>query len=146
MFFRRVTWRVWAGVAVVLVSYVVLGLWFRNDGVFEEQLYRWGLVSLTFSPVILLGGYTVTGNKWWRNAVGTSLGLLAFGITWMAWPLAWTFLFWNGMLRPGWVAWTEVSGPAVISLAALWFTEVNIHLDFNDKKKINRMPDDSGGV
>lgn len=145
MFFRRVTWRLWAGLAIVCVSYVILGIWFKNDGGLEQPLFKWGLIALTFAPVLLLISYTASGNKWWKNEVGGSLGLLSFGLIWMAWPLAWTFVFWNGLLRPGWVAWTEVSGPAVIALAALWFTWVNVRLD-HDRRKRQRDSEDNGGV
>lgn len=126
---RRVTWRLWAGFAIVLSAYVVLGAWFRANGAMEQPLYKWGLFASTFAPVIMLAGYTVSGSKWWKNSVGSSLGVVAFAVTWMSWPLAWTFLFWNGVLKPGWVAWTEVSGPAAIALALLWFTWVNLRMD-----------------
>lgn len=134
MAFRKVTWYLWAGIGIVLTAYIVLGIWFRNYGSFENQLFKWGLIALTFAPVILMISYTFSGSKWWTNQVGSALALLSFGLTWMAWPLAWTFVFSKGVLLPGWVAWTEVSGPALIALAALWFTWVNIRLDRGRKR------------
>ena len=116
---RRVTWRSWAALAVTLAAYGGLGFWLSSNGTAEELLYKWGLLALTVAPVILMVIYTATGNKWWANDLGSALAVLAFGIAWTAWPLAYTFWFLGGVLTTSWLAWIEVSGPALVALAVL---------------------------
>ena len=116
---RRVTWRSWTVLAAILCAYVGLGFWLSGNGTAEEQLYRWGLTALTIAPVVLMSVYVATGNRFWTNDLGSALAVLAFGITWTAWPLAYTFWFLHGVLTASWLAWIEVSGPAVVALAIL---------------------------
>ena len=116
---RKVTWRSWAALAAGLAAYGVLGFWLSSNGTAEELLYKWGLLALTVAPVLFMAVYTATGNRWYRNDIGSALGVLALGITWTAWPLAYTFWFLGGMLTVSWLAWIEVSGPALVSLAVL---------------------------
>ena len=116
---RRTTWRFWAALAAGLGAYGVLGFWLSSNGTAEELLYKWGLLALTVAPVILVAVYVATGNRFWTNDVGSALAVLAFGITWTAWPLAYVFWFLGGMLTVSWLAWIEVSGPALVALAIL---------------------------
>jgi hypothetical protein len=116
---KQVTWRSWAVLAVLLGADVCLGFWLSGNGTVEELLYKWGLLALTVAPLLFMAVYTATGNKWWANDVGSALAVLAFGITWTAWPLAYVFWFLHGMLTVSWLAWIEVSGPALVSLAIL---------------------------
>lgn len=116
---RSVTWRSWAALAAALAAYGALGFWLSSNGTAEEELYKWGLLALTVTPVILIVIYAATGNKFWRNDLGSALAVLAFGITWTAWPLAYVFWFLHGMLTVSWLAWIEVSGPALVALAVL---------------------------
>lgn len=124
-----VTWRSWAVLAAGLVLYAALGWWWSGNGTMEEWLYRIGLTALTFAPVILIAVYTATGKKWWRNDLGSALAWLAGGITWLAWPLAYTFWFLGGMLTSSWLAWIEVSGPALVALAVLRLCWVFLRID-----------------
>ena len=130
---RTVTWRSWTALAVILGAYVGLGFWLSGNGTAEELLYKWGLLALTVAPLLLLAIYTASGNKFWRNDVGSALAVLAFGITWTAWPLAYVFWFLHGMLTVSWLAWIEVSGPALVALAILrlCFVFLRIHRDGN---------------
>ena len=116
---RRVTWRSWAVLATLLALYTGCGFWLSSSGTAEYQLFKWGLTVLTFAPLILMSVYAATGNRFWANDLGSIIAVLAFGLTWMAWPLAYTFWFLHGRLRTSWLGWIEVSGPAVIGLAVL---------------------------
>ena len=130
---RRVTWRAWVIALGLAAGYGVLGFWLNTDDAVEYNLYKWGLTALTFLPLILMAIYTFTGNKWWANDLGTALGWLSAGITWTAWPLAYTFWFLHGSLSPSWVGWCEVSGPGVVSLAIarLCYVFLRYHRDGN---------------
>jgi hypothetical protein len=116
---KRVTWRSWAAFTAALGAYVALGFWLSSNGTAEYQLYKWGLTALTFAPVILVAIYVASGSRFWANDIGSALAVLAFGLTWTAWPLAFTFWFLGGMLRTSWLGWIEVSGPALVALAVL---------------------------
>lgn len=116
---RRVTWRFWMTFAVLLGAYIGLGVWFAGNSAVEVPLYKWGMTFLTFAPLLLMGIYTATGNKWWKNDLGSALAWLAGGITWMIWPFAYALWFHNGAVEAPWLVWIEVSGPAVIALAIL---------------------------
>lgn len=116
---RAVTWRSWAAIAAILCAYIGLGFWFSSNGTAEELLYKWGLTALAVAPVVLMSVYLASGNRFWRNDVGAAIAVLSFGLTWTAWPLAYTFWFLHGMLTTSWLAWIEVSGPALIALAVL---------------------------
>lgn len=132
---RAVTWRSWTVLAAVLAAYIGLGFWLSSNGAAEENLYKWGLTALTLAPVILMAVYTATGNKWHRNDVGSALAVLSFGLTWTAWPLAYTFWFLHGMLTTSWLAWVEVSGPALIAMAVLrlCYVFLRYHRDGNEE-------------
>jgi hypothetical protein len=134
---RQVTWRSWAALAIALGTYVGLGFWLSSSGTAEELLYKWGLLALTVTPLLLTAIYTFTGNRWWANDIGSALVVLALGITWTAWPLAYTFWFLHGMLTVSWLAWIEVSGPALVSLAILRLCYVfaRIHRDGRGSNK-----------
>ncbi len=130
---KQVTWRAWVALIATLAAYGVLGFWLSSSGTAEELLYKWGLLALTVAPLLFMAVYTATGNKWYRNDIGSALAVLAFGITWTAWPLAYVFWFLNGMLTVSWLAWIEVSGPALVALAVLRLCYVfaRIHRDGN---------------
>ena len=116
---KRITWRSWAVIAAVLGAYTALGLLLGGDGAVEEALYKWGLLGASIAPFVLTGVYAATGNKFWRNDVGSAIVQVKLCIVLFAAPLAWVFFFQGGMLKPGFVAWAEVSAPALVTLALL---------------------------
>ena len=134
---RSVTWRSWVALAVFLAVVIGSGFWLNGNGTADYDLYKWGLTALTFAPSVLMTVYTAMGNKWWRNDLGSALAWLSGGITWMAWPLAYTFWFLHGSLGPSWVGWCEVSGPAVVTLAVLrlCFVFLRYHRDGSGSEK-----------
>lgn len=130
---RKVTWRPWAALAAALGAYGVLGFWLSSNGTAQYQLYKWGLTVLTFAPLVLMGAYVVRGNKFWRNDLGGVVAVISGGITWTAWPLAYTFWFLNGDLRTSWLGWIEVSGPALVALAVLGLCFVFLRGDHDER-------------
>src|SRR5487761_178061 len=116
---HEVTWRSWAALSVFIAAYIALGFWLSSNGTVEYNMYKYGLASLVLTPLILIGVYTAKGSKWWTNNVGSALVQLALGLSWTAWPLAYTFWFTHGVLSNTFVAWCEVSGPPFISLVIL---------------------------
>lgn len=130
---RRVTWRSWATLAAALTADVVLGFWLSGNGTVEEDLYRWGLTVLTFAPAVLVAAYAASGHKFWRTDVGSAFVWLAGAITWLAWPLAYTFWVLHGILGPSWLAWIEVSGPALVALSVLWLCFVFLRGDRDER-------------
>jgi hypothetical protein len=116
---RRVTWRSWAVIAAALGTYTALGLLLGGNGAVEGALYKWGLLGASLAPLLLILVYTITGNRWYGNDVGSAIVQVKLCIILFAAPLAWVFFFQGGMLRPGFVAWAEVSAPALVTLALL---------------------------
>jgi hypothetical protein len=116
---KRITWRSWAVIAVILGTYTTLGLWLGGNGIVEEALYKWGLLGASIAPLLLVAVYSLTGNRWYSNDVGSAIVQIKMCIVLFAAPLAWVFFFQQGMLRPGFLAWAEVSAPALVTLALL---------------------------
>jgi hypothetical protein len=131
---RRVTWRSWAVIAAALGTYTALGLLLGGNGAVEGALYKWGLLGASLAPLLLILVYTITGNRWYGNDVGSAIVQVKLCIILFAAPLAWVFFFQGGMLRPGFVAWAEVSAPALVTLALLRLCWVfwRVHRDGND--------------
>lgn len=113
---RKVTWRSWVALAAGLGIYGALGWWWSSNGTVEEWLYRIGLTAATVLPLAFTAVYTAKA-RWWENAIGTALVLAALSIVPTAAPLAYVFWFNGGMLTSSWLAWLEVSGPALSALA-----------------------------
>jgi hypothetical protein len=130
---RRVTWRSWAVIAAALGTYTALGLLLGGNGAVEGALYKWGLLGASLAPLLLILVYTITGNRWYGNDVGSAIVQVKLCIILFAAPLAWVFFFQGGMLRPGFVAWAEVSAPALVTLALLRLCYVfwRVHRDGN---------------
>lgn len=116
---RRVTWRSWAGLALVLGAYVGAGFWLGHDAAIEEMVYKWGLLAASVAPFALVAVYAASGNKFWRNNVGTALVQAALCMVPVAGPLAYVFWVDNGLLTSSLLAWIEVSGPVLSALALL---------------------------
>jgi hypothetical protein len=130
---KAVTWRSWAALAVLLGTYTALGLWLGGNGAVEEALYKWGLLGASLAPLLLIAVYTASGNRWYANDIGSAIVQIKLCIVLFAAPLAWVFFFQSGMLRPGFLAWAEVSAPALVTLALLRLCWVflRVHRDGN---------------
>lgn len=114
---RRPGWRLWAGIAAGACAYAGAGYWLSGNGTAEEWLYRAGLTAATVLPVLFTAVYTATGAQWWRDDIGTSIVLAALSVVPTAAPLAYVFWCNGGVLTSSWLAWLEVSGPALTALA-----------------------------
>lgn len=125
---KKLTWRFYALVFTLLGGYAALGYWWSSNGTVEAELYKWGLLAATFTPLLFVGVYTWTRNQWWRTDVGTSLVFLPLALIPIAGPLAWVFWFNHGELTTSWLAWLEVSGPALASLVLLWRSYVWVRI------------------
>lgn len=124
MRFKGVTWRNWSVVLSGMAVYGVLGYWLAMNGTAEEWIYRIGLTVAAAVPLAFVGIYTyfgltaeAPGAKWWKSELGSAFVLAALSLIPITWPLAWVFWFQGGVLTSSWLAWLEVSGPAVTSLA-----------------------------
>jgi hypothetical protein len=130
---RRVTWRSWAALAGLLGAYVGTGFWLGSNGTVEEVVYKWGLLAASIAPFALIAVYSASGNRWWKNDVGSAIVQIKLCVALLVIPLTWVFWADGGMLRPGWLAWAEVSAPALVALALLRLCWVfwRIHRDGN---------------
>jgi hypothetical protein len=134
---RRVTWRSWAVPAVLFAAYIVLGLCWTPHGSSLEWIFKTGTLGATFAPILLIGIYTASGNRFWENDVGLTLVQLALGIAIIAGPLAWSAWLDNGSITGGMVAWLEIAGPVLVTLAILrlCFVFLRVHRDGNGNRE-----------
>jgi len=117
---KQVTWRSSVLVPGVLFAvYIVLGLTWTPRGSALEWIFKAGTLGASFAPLLLAGIYTVTGNAWWRTDVGAALVQLALSIVIIAGPLAWASWLDGGSITGGMVAWMEIAGPVLVTLAIL---------------------------
>jgi hypothetical protein len=109
---RKVTWRFWTALAVMLGTYAVLGFFFaRNDRV-DADIYTWGLVAAALMPLAFAGvTWSVTRGHWKENDLGLNLVMLQLGNVPMAGILAYVFLFQHGILTATNEAWIEIGSP-----------------------------------
>ena len=116
---RSVTWRSWAPPGALLAVFILLGLTWNPGGSVDIWIFKTGTAGAAVAPLLLTGIYTATGNKWWRNDLGTALvqSLLSFII--IVGPLAWAAWRDNGSITGGMVAWLEIAGPVLVTLAIL---------------------------
>ncbi len=115
----RVTWRAWAVPSALFAVYIVLGLTWTPHGSVLEWIFKTGALGATFAPILLVAIYTASGNKWYTNDVGLALVQLALSIAIIAGPLAWASWLDNGSITGGMVAWLEIAGPVLVTLAIL---------------------------
>ena len=116
---KKVSWRSWGVPGLLFAFYVILGfIWFPK-GSAVEWIFKIGTLGATFAPLALIGIYTATGNKWWANNIGTALVQLALSIPVITGPLAWSAWLDNGSITGGEVAWLEIAGPVLVTLAIL---------------------------
>lgn len=118
---KRVTWRSWTGLVAVLGAYIGLGFAYGGSGHgnVEAGIYKWGLLAATFAPLVFVAVYTLSGARWWRNDLGSALVKSALCMIPIAGPLAYVLWVDHGMLTTSLLAWIEVSGPVLSTLAML---------------------------
>ena len=116
---KKVSWRSWAGPGLLFAIYFILGFFWFPKGSSVEWIFKVGTLGATFAPLALIGIYTATGNKWWANNIGTALVQLALSIPVITGPLAWSAWLDNGSITGGEVAWLEIAGPVLVTLAIL---------------------------
>jgi hypothetical protein len=124
---KRVTWRSWAVPGVLFAVYIVLGLTWTPGGSALEWTYKAGTLGATLAPLLLVAVYSASA-KWWRNDVGMALVQLALSITVIAAPLAWASWLDHGSITGGMVAWLEIAGPVLVTLAILRICSVFIRI------------------
>ena len=115
----RVTWRSWAGLGILFAIYLALGLTWTPNGSAVEWIYKIGTLGATFTPLLLVAIYAASGNRFWENDVGSALVQLALSIAIIAGPLAWASWLDDGSITGGMVAWLEIAGPVLVTLAIL---------------------------
>jgi hypothetical protein len=123
---NRVRNSTWGLILGLIGLYIALGVWLADEGTVEGWIYRVGLTTAAAVPLIFVGVYTWFGlhsarvaAKWWKTSLGSALVIAALSLVPIAWPLAWVFWFDHGELYQSWLAWVEVSGPCVSTLAWL---------------------------
>lgn len=153
MLYRRLTWRFWAAIGTLAVLYAILGFPLGHDGTVEEWVYRIGLTAASAAVLVFVGVYTVLGlrsdlpsAKWWRTTMGSIVVAGAFSLLPTTAPLAWTFWVDNGILTPSWLAWAEVSGPALSGLVWLLASAFWIKASAADTTVRQADPQDGSGA
>lgn len=128
---KRVTWRSWAVPSALFAVYIALGLTWTPSGSALEWIYKTGTLGATFAPLLLVAIYGASGNRFWENDVGLALVQLALSIPIIAGPLAWSAWLDKGSITGGMVAWLEIAGPVLVTLAILrlCFVFLRIHRD-----------------
>ena len=115
---NRVTWRAWAVPAALFGAYIILGLTWTPHGSALEWIFKTGTLGATFTPVMLVGIYSAAA-KWWQNDVGLALVQLALGISIIAGAARLVGVAGRGSITGGMVAWLEIAGPVLVTLAIL---------------------------
>lgn len=128
---KRVTWRYWAVPGVLFAAYLALGLTWAPSGGAETWIFKTGTLGATFAPLLLIAIYQASGNRWWANDVGSALVQLALSIVIISGPLAWASWLDHGSITGGMVAWLEIAGPVLVTLAILrlCYVFLRIHRD-----------------
>ena len=128
---KPVTWRSWGTLSVLFAVYITLGATWAPPGAVAEWTFKAGTLGATAAPLLLVAIYSTTGNAWWRTDVGSALVQLALSIVIIAGPLAWASWLDHGSITGGMVAWMEIAGPVLVTLAILrlCFVFLRIHKD-----------------
>ena len=116
---KRVTWRYWAVPGALFAAYIALGLTWAPPGGTETWIYKTGMLGAALSPLTLIGIYWASGNRFWANDVGAVLVQLALSVSIITGPFAWALWLDNGRIAAPVVAWLEIAGPVLVTLAIL---------------------------
>lgn len=117
---RKVTRRFWIWLAIALIAYTLAGVFYRDDGHVDLEIYRWGLVAATLAPVGFAVVYTTIWRGWMKNNIGVNQVITNAGVIPFAGILAWVFFVDKGRLEPGWLAWAEFGGPWWFAIWLSW--------------------------
>jgi hypothetical protein len=89
--------RAWAAGAVLLATWVVLGVFFDASPSLG-WLPKWALIASVLAPLAFIAIYTVQGltgpGKWWRTDVGVN-------IVWLELVVVWNNGIWTPRCRRG---------------------------------------------
>ena len=132
---KRATWRSWALPGGLLAVFIILGLTWNPSGSQADWIYKVGTLGATFAPLLLVGIYGATGNRFWANDLGTALVQSLLSITVIAAPLCWAIWVDHGLITGGLGAWLEVAGPllAAMTILRLCWVFLRIHREGNGK-------------
>lgn len=141
---RRITWRFWVAMPLLVIGYVIAGLYLAKNGRLESDVYSWGLVAATVMPVLFTIVTNITTHGGWRdNDLGLNLVMVQLGVIPFAGILAWVFLFQHGMLTSSMEAWIEIGSPWWL---AFWLGWRNfIYLRIKREEEIERRASGQSG-
>ena len=130
---RTVTWRSWALPGVLLATAIVLGLTWNPSGSQADWIYKIGTLGSTIAPLVLVGVYAASGNRFWANDLGTALVQSLLSIVVIAAPLCWAIWVDHGRITGGLGAWLEVAGPllAAMTILRLCYVFLRYHREGN---------------
>ena len=133
---KRATWRSWALPGGLLAVFVIIGLTWNPGGSIDIWIFKAGTAGATLAPLLLAGIYSASGNKWWRNDLGTALVQSLLSIVVITAPLAWAAWRDHGSITGGLVAWLEIAGPllAALTILRLCWVFLRIHRAGNGKE------------
>lgn len=143
---KRATWRSWALPGALLAVFIVLGLAWNPGGPVDDWIYKAGTLGATLAPLLFTGIYAASGNKFWRNDLGTALVQSELCVVVLAAPLCWAIWVDGGMITGGLLAWLEIAGPVLVTLAVLRLCWVflRIHRDARPPAQQARQDGDGG--
>lgn len=141
---KRATWRSWALPGLLLAVFIVLGLTWHASGTAENWIFKIGTLGSASAPLVLTGIYAASGNKFWRNSLGTALVQSLLSIVVITAPLCWAVWADRGSITGGLVAWLEIAGPllAALTISRLCWVFLRIH---RDEDASPSRPDPPGG-
>lgn len=122
---KVVTWKFWVGVATATIAYVLILIGVGNNNVVLELTYKLGLTATTLIALAFVLGsifFSLSKNstRMWKSDLGGSVLLVKIALIPSFGGLAWTFLFDDGILRPGVNASITLTGPLLLAFALCW--------------------------
>lgn len=128
---KRTRWT-WAVVATLVCGWAAAGPFLAYNGTAVTELARTGAIAAAVAPMSFLSVYTILGlkgaAKWWRDDIGTTLGLFAVAGIIQSGVLAFVFIFRGGLLNTAPLVWTYEGGLLGGSLIIFWRTWIWIRV------------------